>query len=257
LLGAFAALFLEKMSPFIYNASSFAFSYLISSAETSMCDTPGNDPFALHHQRYDDWFELHRAAYVSELLAIRALLPWRGRGLEIGVGTGRFAAPLGIETGIDPAAGMLGHARARGVRICRAVAEALPFADAVFDYALIMTTICFVDDARTMLREARRVLRPTGTLVIGIVDRDSPLGRDYLAHQAESVFYRRARFFSASEVEALLAAASFGDFTWVQTLRSPLTQIQEVEPTLAATGKGAFLAVRAHSLFGSKNPVLY
>jgi len=28
------------------------------------------------------------------LLAVRALLPWRGLGLDIGVGTGRFAAPL-------------------------------------------------------------------------------------------------------------------------------------------------------------------
>jgi hypothetical protein len=36
-------------------------------------------PFERYHQRYDDWFEQHRVAYVSELIAERALLPWRGR----------------------------------------------------------------------------------------------------------------------------------------------------------------------------------
>jgi hypothetical protein len=90
-------------------------------------------PFVRHHRRYDQWFERHRAAYRSELLAVRALLPWAGRGLEIGVGTGRFAGPLGVEFGIDPAAETLIYARARGVRVACAVAEALPFAQAAFD----------------------------------------------------------------------------------------------------------------------------
>ena len=52
------------------------------------------EPFVVHHRRYDEWFEHHEAAHLSELLAVRALLPWKGRGLEIGVGTRRFAAPL-------------------------------------------------------------------------------------------------------------------------------------------------------------------
>lgn len=61
-----------------------------------MAPNPKTEPFILHHRRYDDWFERHRAAYLSELLAVRALLPWEGRGLEVGVGTGRFAGPWGF-----------------------------------------------------------------------------------------------------------------------------------------------------------------
>jgi SAM-dependent methyltransferase len=210
-----------------------------------MTGDPGTEPFVRHHRRYDEWFERHSAAYLSELLAVRALLPWRGRGLEIGVGTGRFAAPLGVEFGIDPAAEMLGYASNRGVCVACAVAEALPFADGAFDYALIVTTICFVDDAGAMLREAARVLRPTGDLIIGLIDRDSPLGREYLAHQAENVFYREARFFSAAEVEMLLRETGFGEFVWIQTLSVPLSQVRDIEPLSAGVGRGAFLVIRA------------
>jgi 7,8-dihydropterin-6-yl-methyl-4-(beta-D-ribofuranosyl)aminobenzene 5'-phosphate synthase len=97
---------------------------------------PRNSPFDEHHNRYESWFATHNAAYCSELLAVRSLLPRDGFGLEIGVGTGRFAAPLGISVGLDPSAAMLEHASARGIRVVRGVAEQLPFATGSFDYAL-------------------------------------------------------------------------------------------------------------------------
>ena len=59
-------------------------------------------PFETHHERYEAWFEKHEAAYISELLALRPFVPWQGRGIEIGVGSGRFAAPLGVQVGLDP-----------------------------------------------------------------------------------------------------------------------------------------------------------
>ncbi|MBE9551448.1 MAG: class I SAM-dependent methyltransferase, partial [Proteobacteria bacterium] len=138
---------------------------------------PRTAPFEVHHRLYDDWFVRHAAAYQSELLAVRALLPWRGLGLAIGVGTGRFAAPLGVQVGIDPAYEVLDYAEKRGISVVQGIAEALPFADSSFDYALSVTTICFVDDATAMLTEAYRVLKPGGELVIGFIDRTSDLGQ--------------------------------------------------------------------------------
>lgn len=64
---------------------------------------PKSEPFERYADRYDDWFEAHPDAYQSEVEALRRLLPQPGFGLEIGVGTGRFASPLGIQVGIDPA----------------------------------------------------------------------------------------------------------------------------------------------------------
>jgi SAM-dependent methyltransferase len=210
--------------------------------------TPKNAPFDAHHRCYESWFDIHEAAYYSELLVVRALLPWAGIGLEIGVGAGRFAAPLGVQVGVDPSAAMLEYARARGIRVVLGVAERLPFATASFDYALIVTTICFVDDAGAMLREARRVIKPDGCLVVGFIDRESALGQEYLVHQAENVFYREATFYSAKEVERLLSNNGFPCQVWAQTLSRLLPEMSEIEPLRAGRGTGAFVVVRGMAL---------
>lgn len=202
-------------------------------------------PFNAYHSRYEAWFRRHAAAYHTELLAVRALLPWQGLGLEIGVGTARFAAPLGIRLGLDPSTEMLAYAIERGVFGIQGVSEALPFKDAVFDYGLVVTTICFVDDSRKMLNEAHRVLKSGAPLVIGFVDRTSRLGQQYLAQRDESVFYRVARFYSALEVERLLGDSGFVDLVWGQTLSKPLNEIQEIEPLCDGHGYGGFVVVKA------------
>ncbi len=205
----------------------------------------GTSVFDLRHLRYDQWFEHHLSAYQSELLAIRALLPWQGLGLSIGVGTGRFAAPLGVPIGLDPSVRMLEYATRRNIAAIQAVAEALPFRDASFDYILCVTTICFVDDISLMLDEARRVLITGGTLVLGFIDRETPLGQHYLEHQDENPFYREARFFSATEVEELLEQTGFVERRWVQTLFNTLEETQQIEALRPGYGQGAFVSVRA------------
>ncbi len=203
--------------------------------------------FEQQTDRYEAWFERHDAAYISELLALRPFVPLAGRGLEIGVGSGRFAAPLGIGTGVDPSPAMLARAQARGVEVVVGVAEHLPFADERFDHALLVTTLCFVDSPAAMLAEASRVLTPDGILVIGFIDVASPLGRHYEAHRAGSVFYREARFHSAADVECLLAAAGFSIEAWAQTLAGPLPSMRDIEPVRPGRGDCAFVVVRARN----------
>lgn len=79
--------------------------------------------FENHHERYEAWFARHEAACISWLLALRRFVPGQGLGLEIDVGSGRFAAPLGVHVGIDPSPAMLARAAARGATTSRRLTD--------------------------------------------------------------------------------------------------------------------------------------
>ncbi|MBN1677686.1 MAG: methyltransferase domain-containing protein [Candidatus Thermoplasmatota archaeon] len=202
------------------------------------------EPFEKHTARYEGWFSRNRGAYLSELDAVSALLP-EGDGVEIGVGTGRFAGPVGIGLGIDPSLEMIKVAKRSGIEVVRGVAEALPLRSASLDTALMVTTICFVDSPGDAMGEAYRILRPGGSLVVGFIDRNSPLGRQYMERKGESVFYREARFYSVDELGAALEEAGFGHLEFVQTLTRPLGDIETKEPIMKGHGRGSFVAIRA------------
>jgi len=58
-------------------------------------------PFEKHAKEYDAWFDENKLVYLSELEAVKSMLPEGGTGIEIGVGTGRFASQLGIKQPIN------------------------------------------------------------------------------------------------------------------------------------------------------------
>jgi ubiquinone/menaquinone biosynthesis C-methylase UbiE len=202
-------------------------------------------PFEEHPLQYEDWFERNRFAYESELQAVKSQLPETGKGLEIGIGSGRFAEPLGIKIGVEPAGEMREIAQTRGIEAIDGVAEALPFADFEFDFALMVTTICFLDDVEAALKEAYRVIKGNGSLIIGFVDKNSSLGKLYLKHKNESVFYKSATFYSVDEVVCHLTKAGFGDFSFTQTIFHPLKEIGRSEPIKSGYGEGSFVVIRA------------
>jgi SAM-dependent methyltransferase len=167
---------------------------------------------------YDRWFEENRAVYKSEVSAVRRFLPHAGEGLEIGVGSGRFAVPCGVKIGVEPAPAMAELARERGITVYEAKAEALPFKDGTFAFCMLITVICFLADPMAALREARRVLKPGGKIIIGMLDRESPLGQVYDAEKSKDEFFREAKFYSAGEVQQWLANLSFINIEACQTV---------------------------------------
>jgi len=199
-------------------------------------------PFEEHYDRYERWFEEHRYAYLSELEAVKRLIP-EGEGIEVGVGSGRFAEPLGIKLGVEPSSKMAEIARKKGIEVVKGIAEDLPFDDESFDFVLMVTTICFLGDVEKAFKEAHRVLKRGGSIIIGFIDKESPLGIDYLKHKEENVFYREATFYSVNEVISLLK--EFRIASVLQTIFKPLNKIDSIEPVIEGYGKGSFVAIKA------------
>jgi len=201
------------------------------------------DIFGKYRKKYDEWYEQHRNAYLSELAVLKRTLPRKGKGLEIGVGTGRFASLLGIGAGVDPSRAMLNIARRRGVNVRLGYGERLPYRDEVFDYAAIIITLCFVKDPSAVLRETRRVLKKDGKVIVAIVDKDSFLGAYY--RKKKSVFYKNARFFNVTEVKKLLAEAGFLRFSYMQTIFELPAEVKHKEKPKRGHGSGGFVVIRA------------
>ena len=99
----------------------------------------------------------------------------RGRVLEVGIGTGLSLAnyrPEVAVTGIDLSPEMLRRARRRADDLGRSVdlmemdAQRLGLADSSFDTVAFTLCLCTIPDPRLALREALRVVRPGGALVL-------------------------------------------------------------------------------------------
>ncbi len=183
--------------------------------------------FDLFADRYDEWYEKNIELYKRELETVEKP---RGLSLEIGVGTGRFASPLGIDIGIDISVKALNIARRRGVEVLRADAKSLPFKDSIFDYVYVIFTLCFLDNPIESLKETYRVLKDSGFLIVCIIPRNSGLGERY-AKRRDSPFYSIARFYTESEVFEMLDSCGF--------------KVVEVKKTMLLYSYNDFICIKA------------
>lgn len=203
---------------------------------------PRTSAFEDHSDAYDEWFEINADLYAAELKTVRQLLPENPqKGLEVGVGSGKFAEPLGIKIGVEPCEQMAEKARALGIKVHPGIAEQLPFENQSFPFVLMVTTICFVDDPLKTFQEAHRVLQPGGELLVGFVDKESELGRKYHANKEKSRFYKEANFYSTQELLDFLVSAGFSSWQCKQTLIPGLT----TDAVRDGYGDGAFVVIKA------------
>jgi len=100
-------------------------------------------------------------------------LPTPARVLDIGAGTGRigraFIEAGDFYAGVDTSLAMLREfpATPKPSLLAQADGRQLPFRDGAFDVVLFMQVLSGASDSRGILDEARRVLRPGGSVVAG------------------------------------------------------------------------------------------
>lgn len=195
--------------------------------------------FDRNWEDYEDWFKRHKSIYFSELKALKKVIP-EGLGLEIGVGSGRFAQPLGAKIGIDPSRNMLKLAKKRNIQVILGTGENLPFKDITFDFILVIVTLCFVKNPVGVMKEAGRILKRGGRLIVGEINRDSQLGQLYEAKREKSEFYKLAAFYSGNEIIEMFNKVGIRYAESHQTLMESIDM--EEEPKRGAD-KGGFVVL--------------
>lgn len=181
---------------------------------------------------YDAWFDGEgKLIFLNEVQAFLPLLPRLPKPwLEIGAGSGRFAKALGIETGIDPSEKLAAMAKKRGIDVSIGRGEQTPYQDQSFGTVFLIMTLCFLESPLTVLKEARRILKPGGSVVLGLVLKDSPWGKLYQQKkEAGHRFYKHARFYGISEVIKMLFKTGFSGDVMVSALFQEPGGVKEVE----------------------------
>jgi ubiquinone/menaquinone biosynthesis C-methylase UbiE len=178
----------------------------------------GIDAFATIAPTYEAWFDSPLGAFVDrhEQEALARILP-EGEAhaiLEIGAGTGhitrwltRYAHQV---TAVEPSSAMRAEGQRRLADLISqgiihwddATAEKLPCPDNQFDSAVLFTTLEFVEQPATALQETRRVVRPEGWIVVGMLPALSAWAALY-RHKADrgKLPWTAARFYTREDLE--------------------------------------------------------
>jgi SAM-dependent methyltransferase/DNA-binding MarR family transcriptional regulator len=187
-----------------------------------------------------EWEKLRAAAYgvafASE--ALLALLPRDEVLADLGCGTGdlasRIAPYVGRVLAVDRSPAMLKAARRRvahlpNVELHRADLESLPLPDASCGAALLVLALSYVPEPERVLREAARVLRREGTLVVV----------DVVRHDDDGFRRRMGQASLGFDPPALASALALAGFQ--------VDRCAPLPPDAGARGPALFLARAARS----------
>jgi ubiquinone/menaquinone biosynthesis C-methylase UbiE len=201
-----------------------------------------DNPFDIFTDEYENWFKENEPIFQSELLALKQVIPIGKEGIEIGIGSGIFAEKLNIKFGIDPSDRMLDYAKQRNLVAQKGFAENLPYPDKSFDFAAFITSICFVDNPEKALKEAHRIIKDNGEIIIAFIDKESSLGKTLELEKEDSKFYRHAKFYSVSGMIEMIVNSHFEITEIFQTLIEMNSKIPE--SPIKGYGNGSFVVIK-------------
>jgi len=209
-------------------------------------DSTELSPFDSLASAYDAWFEEEgKLIFAIEVKAFQEVLPslpepW----LEIGVGSGRFAQALEIETGVDPSIKLVEMARRRGITAIMGKGEEELFNEESFGTVFLVVTLCFINSPLDVLKQAYRILQSGGKIVLGLVLKESPWGKFYEQKKKQGHrFYKYATFYRYDDTVRLLEQAGFSIEKIISTLFQRPGKVERMELPRKGYSSGAGFTV--------------
>ena len=161
----------------------------------------------------DEWVAWARKPNHDAFWAYRALLDafigrGNGKALDVGCGEGRISRELtacGFEvTAVDPVSRLVRAAidaqSAQNYTV--ASAAELPFENAKFDLVVAYNVLMDVEDVPASLKEFRRVIRPTGQLIVSVCHPFVDHGR-FASKEMNSAFVVEGTYFGRQRFEGV------------------------------------------------------
>jgi len=170
-----------------------------------------------------------------------------------------FAEKLGIRYGVEPSEGMAELARKRGIEVKHGYAENIPYPNESFNQVLLATVLSYVQDKVQTIREAYRVLKPGGEVIVSILPAEGSYtllySLSYLRGRFDPEiapeypypleFIRDADWTSTNRLIEMLEKVGFRKLKFVQTLtRHPKYATEEVEAPQSGYKKGDYVVVK-------------
>ncbi len=169
--------------------------------------------FDINVEHYHSWYERNIDKSTLEEYLVRSFKLGGRAGVEIGSGTCFFTRLFRNCIGIDLSFNMCLKCRNlyNDIDVINCIGEMLPIRNSSLDYAVIIVTICFIDDYEKVIKEIRRCLKKNSKLLICIVPRESSIGRKYVEKRmiGNTTFYTLANLFTSGDIVYLMLREGF------------------------------------------------